>query len=99
MEFRYIDQNGIALDDNGHEFRDENGQIIIVPPSERGFYDIAYNPDNLISYCVSLHEDKGDKFTLFFDCMAEDQDHAEEQALNAYPNGEIINCTEHEATI
>ena len=98
MEFNYIDRNGIALDDNGHEFRDENGQIIIVPPSERGFYDIAYNPDNLINYLVSLHEDKGDKFTLFFECMAEDQDHAEEQALNAYPNGEIINCIEHEAT-
>jgi len=45
MEFYYIDRNGIALDDNGHEFRDESGQIIIVPPSERGFYDLAYRPD------------------------------------------------------
>jgi len=45
----------------------------------------------LSEYRVSLHEDKGDKFTLFFDCWAEDTDHAEEQALNAYPNGEIIN--------
>jgi hypothetical protein len=45
MEFHYIDRNGIALDDNGHEFRDESGQIIIVPPSERGFYDLAYRPD------------------------------------------------------
>jgi len=53
--------------------------------------------DNLISYLVTLHEDKGDKFTLFFECWAEDEDHAEEQALNAYPNGEIINCTEYEA--
>ena len=43
-------------------------------------------------FLVTLHEDKGDKFTLFFDCWAEDEDHAEEQALNAYPNGEIINA-------
>ena len=45
----------------------------------------------LTEYRVSLHEDRGDKFILFFDCWAEDTDHAEEQALNAYPNGEIIN--------
>lgn len=45
MEFRYIDRNGIALDDYGNEFRDENGQIIIVPPDERGFYDLAYRFD------------------------------------------------------
>jgi len=45
MEFHYIDRNGIALDDYGHEFRDENGQIVIVPPEERGFYDLAYRPD------------------------------------------------------
>jgi hypothetical protein len=43
-------------------------------------------------FLVTLHEDKGDKFTLFFECWAEDEDHAEEQALNAYPNGEIINA-------
>lgn len=45
MEFRYIDRNGIALDDYGHEFRDENGQIIIIPADERAFYDIAYRPN------------------------------------------------------
>jgi len=45
MEFHYIDRNGIALDDYGHEFRDENGQIVIVPSEERGFYDLAYRPD------------------------------------------------------
>ena len=48
MEFRYIDRNGIALDDYGHEFRDEQGQIVIVPPEDRGFYDIAYRPDEEI---------------------------------------------------
>jgi hypothetical protein len=45
MEFRYIDRQGIALDDYGHEFRDENGQIVIVPSEERGFYDLAYRPN------------------------------------------------------
>jgi hypothetical protein len=45
MEFFYIDKNGIALDSYGHEFRDENGQIVIVPPEERGFYDLAYRPN------------------------------------------------------
>jgi len=45
MEFRYIDRQGIALDDYGHEFRDENGQIVIVSREERGFYDLAYRPD------------------------------------------------------
>jgi hypothetical protein len=45
MEFRYIDRQGIALDDYGHEFRDENGQIVIVPREDRGFYDLAYRPN------------------------------------------------------
>ena len=45
MNFRYIDRNGIALDDYGHEFRDENGQIIIVSLEERAFYDIAFRPN------------------------------------------------------
>ena len=45
------------------------------------------------SYIVSLHEDKGDKFQMFFECWAEDEDHAEEQTLNAYPCGEIIHIS------
>lgn len=45
MDFYYIDRQGIALDDYGHEFRDENGQIVIVPTDEWGFYDIAYRPN------------------------------------------------------
>jgi hypothetical protein len=49
--------------------------------------------EGLTEWRVSLHEDRGDKFTIYFDCWAEDQDHADEQALNAYPNGEIINTT------
>jgi hypothetical protein len=49
--------------------------------------------DDLTKYAVSLHEEKGDKFIIFFDCLAEDEDHADEQALNAYPDAEIINTT------
>src|SRR5262249_7056942 len=37
---------------------------------------------------------KDDKFQLVFECLAEDHDHAEEQALNAYPRGEIIHIME-----
>lgn len=40
MEFNYINENGLALDDYGNEFRDENGQIIIVPESERHLYKV-----------------------------------------------------------
>ncbi len=54
------------------------------------------NESNLLTeYCVSLFEDKDDKgdksdnFQIIFICLAEDEDHAEEQALNAYPCGEI----------
>lgn len=50
-------------------------------------------PPVLEDYIVSLHEEKGDKFTILFNCWAEDADHAAEQALNAYPQGEVINCT------
>ncbi len=46
------------------------------------------NP-NLISYRVMLYEDKGDT-EIAFDCYAEDDDHAAEQAENAYPNGEVL---------
>jgi len=49
------------------------------------------------NYLVSLHEEKGDKFTMFFECLADDPDHAEEQALNAYPFGEVLNITEADA--
>ena len=44
-------------------------------------------------YRVTLREELGDDFLIVFDCMAEDDDHAEEQAENAYPQGEIFNIT------
>jgi hypothetical protein len=34
----YIDDNGVALDDHGHEFRDENGQIVVIPLNERRYF-------------------------------------------------------------
>lgn len=50
------------------------------------------NP-NLIPYRVTLAEEPGDKFTIVFDCYAEDDDHAAEQAENAYPGCLIHNTT------
>jgi hypothetical protein len=50
----------------------------------------------LLPYRVTLKEDAGDKFTVAFDCQAEDTDHAEEQAENAYPGCEIVNITQME---
>lgn len=49
---------------------------------------LAENP-NLILYRVTLFEERGDKFTIVFDCYAEDDDHAAEQAEIAYPACEI----------
>jgi hypothetical protein len=43
----------------------------------------------LSTYRVSLKEYPGDKFTIVFDCWAEDSDHSEEQAQDAYPAGVI----------
>ena len=36
----YIDQNGIALDDDGNEVRDEEGAVILVSESERSNYTV-----------------------------------------------------------
>jgi len=55
--------------------------------------EILQENPNLIPYRVTLEEEAGDKFTIVFDCYAEDDDHAEEQALNAYPSGIIENIT------
>ncbi len=42
------------------------------------------------TYRVSLHEEPGDEFRLMFDCQADDPDHAEEQAENAYPGCDVL---------
>lgn len=49
----------------------------------------------MTKFTVTLHEEPDDKFTIFFFCQADDPDHAEEQALNAYPKGQIINIMEN----
>jgi len=46
--------------------------------------------NNLYKYRVWLHEHKEDKFQIVFDCDAEDTDHAEEQAQDAYPDAKIL---------
>lgn len=46
--------------------------------------------EKLKGYRVTLHEDPGDQFKVHFDCLAEDDDHAAEQAENAYPGCEVI---------
>ena len=52
-------------------------------------------PTALKKYLVSLYEEPGDKFILHFDCMAEDEDHAIEQAVNAYPVCEVRGVVLH----
>ena len=53
---------------------------------------LAENP-NLLTYRITLKEEAGEHFTTVFDCYAESDDHAQEQAENAYPACEIINTT------
>lgn len=46
------------------------------------------------AYRLFLREQRGDKFTIRFDCWAEDEDHAEEQAIDAYNCAFIVSCVE-----
>lgn len=56
---------------------------------------MSTNANPILShYRVTLLEEPGDKFQMIFDCMAEDADHAAEQAEAAYPGCEVINCSE-----
>jgi hypothetical protein len=34
----FIDENGIALDDSLNEFRNENGEIVIIPELDRQYF-------------------------------------------------------------
>lgn len=54
---------------------------------------MADKKSKLIAFRATLKEDPSDKFTIHFDCMAEDFDHAEEQTLNAYPDANVITIT------
>ena len=47
--------------------------------------------EGLTEYKVTLIEDESiTNDTIFFECWAEDKDHAEEQCLDAYPLAVII---------
>jgi dUTP pyrophosphatase len=43
----------------------------------------------MIHWLVELYANPIAQETLTFSCIAEDEDHAKEQALDAYPNGEV----------
>ena len=55
---------------------------------------LADNP-TLASYRVTLNEDAGTHLPIVFDCFAEDEAHATEQAVNAYPHGQVLTTTPH----
>lgn len=48
---------------------------------------------NLKIWRVTLHEDRGDKFQLAVDCLAQDADGAADFVSRIYPQGEILNAT------
>lgn len=48
-------------------------------------------------YSVSLKAEKGDKFTTFFECSANDAEHAYDQAETAHPGCETLCATEIDA--
>ena len=45
------------------------------------------------NYRVTLVESPGDRFKLIFECFADDEDHAEEQAMDAYPGCTVLHIT------
>lgn len=46
--------------------------------------------NNLVSYRVSLREEPDVDNEIHFECQAEDEGHAKEQAENAYPGCEVV---------
>lgn len=57
--------------------------------------DILGQNPNLSSYQLSLNEVSGVDNEILFDCYAEDDAHASEQALSAYPDGQILTTTKY----
>jgi len=47
-QFRFITIDGIALDDNLNELRDENGAIFVVPEEDRDSFIVATTVDQFI---------------------------------------------------
>jgi 1,2-phenylacetyl-CoA epoxidase PaaB subunit len=56
-------------------------------------FEWSQTMNKLNSFNVFLHEDKGDKFQIVYQCLADDEDHAEQKALFAYPNAEIVHIS------
>lgn len=54
--------------------------------------------DGLTSYRVTLLEERGNEEGIAFECWAEDEDHAAEQALDAYPNGVVLTVNKADPT-
>jgi hypothetical protein len=50
---------------------------------------IKDNP-SLECYIITLNEETTDDFTINFECYAEDNHHALDQVINAYPNAAIV---------
>ena len=47
-QFQFITIDGIALDDNFNELRDENGAIFVVPEEDRDSFIVATTVDQFI---------------------------------------------------
>lgn len=100
-----LEVEGQMFVQSGFHFANRMGYFITENPFEGGSNDSleitvedvddedSDNRDHLlVNFRVMLHEEPGDKFQLVFECQAENKDHAEEQAENAYPGCEIISC-------
>jgi len=45
-QFQYITESGIALDDDLNELRDAEGQIFVVPDSERHLFTVIHEGED-----------------------------------------------------
>ena len=55
--------------------------------------EVSARPSGVLKpYRVMLQEDPCNAFLIAFDCQAEDTEHAQEQAENAYPGCQLVSC-------
>jgi hypothetical protein len=69
------------------------GAVGTITEDQQQAFDAVFTDHESNNYRVTLKEDPEDKFTLVFDCFADDDDHAEEQAEDMYPGCVIVNIT------
>lgn len=55
-QFSFITIDGIALDDNLNELRDEDGAIFVVPEEDRDSFIIATTVDQFCDRVAQNHE-------------------------------------------